>query len=274
MKKTKRSNLFRVSVFLLVMTTATAIWGCGEQDFMKRSPSDDNAQDKSVVQTEWKSEDSQDMPIENKLHGKRSSVSNPLAIEDTTVLSTQDRYLVQIGAFLNRNNAERLVERLKKKGTPASFTVSENNVKQWHIVRIGAFQDKKKALEVARRYSSTENAESAVLLNGKVVKLFKSDEEISPMRMGSRQMKRSAKNDRFTFQVGGLMTRAAAKKQNSNLSKQGYSPYIFKVADSINQETWYTVRMGRFYTIDEAADAAAKFAGEEDIPTKALLITK
>ena len=248
--------------------------GC-DRGIMSKSSPEEGAQDKSVVQTEWKNEGTANMSAKEMLPAEKPADSNPLGVEQNSPMSAESEYVVQIGAFLNRNNADRLVEKLNKKGFPATLSVSEKSVKKWHIVRIGAFNVKKEAVEAAGRYTSSENSDSVVLLNGKVVKLVKpGDEEMSAGASTERKRKRTSKNDRFTFQVGGLMSKAAAKKQESKLQKKGYSPYITEMTSTINNEIWYTVRIGKFYTIDEAANAAANFAAKENIPTKADLVMR
>jgi len=270
MKKTKLTATNKVSVFLLVIGLAGSLVGCDYLPMMSQSSSEDDAQGKSVVQTEWKNEETTDLPAEKMLPSEKSTDSNSVSVEQNNSMSARDRYVVQIGAFLDRNNADRLVKKLNKKGIPANLIVSEKSVKTWHIVRIGDFDDKTKAVKAAGLYTASEKSDSVVLRNDKVVQLVKADGEAS----SNRKVRRSSKNDRFTFQVGGLMTKAAAKKQQSKLQKKGYSPYISKITSTINDELWYTVRIGQFFTIDEAANAAANFAAKEDIPTKADLVMK
>ena len=277
MKKTKLTAISRVSVFLLIFGLASALVGCDKWQKMSRSSSEDGAQDNTVVQTEWKNENTTNMSAEKMLPAEKTAASNPVKIEQNNSVLNPDKYVVQIGAFLDRNNADRLVKKLNKKGIPANLIVLEKSVKTWHIVRIGDFDDKTKAVKAAGLYTASENSDSVVMHNGKVVQLVRPDGKMMPADAsapGKGMVRRSAKNDRFTFQVGGLMTKAAAKKQKSKLLKKGYSPYISKISSTINDELWYTVRIGEFFTIDEAANAAAKFAAKEDIPTRADLVMK
>ena len=275
MKKKKRNISLKVSVQIIVIGFMSMAWGCGEPDLIPESPSEEKALESSVVQTEWKDERSVDKTAGQKMRLDTLSTSNPLSVEQAGSQSVQDMYVVQIGAFLNKDNAERRVAGLKRKGIPATMIISEKDVKRWHIVRIGAFKNRKDAIDTAGRFSAEEMTDSAVLYNGKVVKLLKSGGRMPPIQAsGSGSRQRSSKYDRFTFQAGGLMSQTAAKKQSAKLGKKGYSPFIVKVPDTVNKETWYAIRIGRFYTIDEAAEAAAKFAAKEDIPTKAQRFSK
>ena len=80
--------------------------------------------------------------------------------------------------------------------------------------------------------------------------------------------------DRFTFQVGGLRTKDNAIKHKIDLQKRGYSPYIQKTYNEQSKEVWYSVRIGYYDSIDIAAEAAATFTTNEQIPAKAAIVTK
>ncbi len=71
---------------------------------------------------------------------------------------------------------------------------------------------------------------------------------------------------KYSFQVGGLRTHANAQQQKGLLKKRGYAPFIVKIDGPHDKEVWYSLRIGYFVSIEEAADAASQFSTKEDIP--------
>jgi cell division septation protein DedD len=72
-------------------------------------------------------------------------------------------YSVQVGAFISRNLAQKLVGTLRQKGYPAIiFEITDPKTRTWHTVRIGDFPSREAAIQKADEFTSREKMESAV----------------------------------------------------------------------------------------------------------------
>ena len=70
---------------------------------------------------------------------------------------------VQVGAFRNRKQSEKLVRALKEKGYPAGILpVTDAKARTWYTVRIGDYPSRDMALQQADAFTSREKMESAV----------------------------------------------------------------------------------------------------------------
>jgi cell division septation protein DedD len=72
-------------------------------------------------------------------------------------------YSVQVGAFLDRRNAEATVAKLRKKGyAPYITVVWDLSKRQWHTVRLGNFSSEDAAVKLADELRKKERMEAAV----------------------------------------------------------------------------------------------------------------
>ena len=62
-----------------------------------------------------------------------------------------------------------------------------------------------------------------------------------------------------SFQVGGLFSKTHANRLAGKLKKMGYPTRLVKLQDLARQDWWYVVRVGHFYTPEEAGEAAEIF---------------
>ena len=74
----------------------------------------------------------------------------------------------------------------------------------------------------------------------------------------------------FSIQIGGLRTEKDALKFKAFLNKKGYAPYSVQVKSPHGKDVWFALRIGRYVSIDEAADAANEFMHRENIPAQAV----
>jgi len=72
------------------------------------------------------------------------------------------RYIVQVGAFLSRENAERLSAKLAAKGYTAEVMGLRHRDKDWHAVLVGSFPEAAPAFELARAYREGEKSAAVV----------------------------------------------------------------------------------------------------------------
>jgi general secretion pathway protein A len=70
---------------------------------------------------------------------------------------------IQVGAFINPDNAKRLVEKLKAKGYPVQVFSAKDSVDRfWYTVRIGDYPSEEAAKNKADAFSALEKIETAV----------------------------------------------------------------------------------------------------------------
>lgn len=96
----------------------------------------------------------------------------------------------------------------------------------------------------------------------------------SPMPASSPKAKKTVKTEKtsappassapFTIQFGAFRTKAYADNLIADLQKRGYKPYLVDKMDA-NHKPLYLVRMGRFQTRIEVADAVARFKEKENM---------
>ena len=274
----RKISLFKSKKLLSVgfdLILAVSFFACDSSRKIPSFLSPGESQNSTVIQTEWKNTDSSQEDMK-QTGGVQDSVSAnfPLPQEKTggpgaQLIEDQGKYIVQVGAFLNKNNAKKLIKQLRKKGYQPTLTVNHSSNKQWNIVRIGSFEHKSKALEAAKAFSENQKMESIIFLHNAIVKTFRNDSgKTVGDKKGFSQTSSFSKEKRYTFQVGGLLTNSVAKKQKRSLRKKGYSPYIAKIKNE-NSDIWYVVRIGNYGTIDAAAAAAGRFFEKENFPAHA-----
>lgn len=100
---------------------------------------------------------------------KRISIKEPSAetVNETTSVrpasSSKVTHSVQVGAFLNPENAKKLVEKLKAKGYRAQiFSAKDSEDQFWYTVRIGDYTSKEAAKTNADAFTALEKIETAV----------------------------------------------------------------------------------------------------------------
>jgi cell division protein FtsN len=72
------------------------------------------------------------------------------------------RLAIQVGAFLQKSNAEKLADQLKHSGYNSQIVLAGVGSKQWNIVRVGPYQDWDEATQIAAQLSR-EQAGPAVI---------------------------------------------------------------------------------------------------------------
>ncbi|MCP4754026.1 MAG: SPOR domain-containing protein [Proteobacteria bacterium] len=275
MMKTNSFFQLKKRLFIgLVIALSIALYACDSTEEEFQDVTEEEIQESGVVRTEWKNTDSADTGMEESADDNKTAQPQPPPREKSLEGGTMGKgnYMVQVGAFLNKNNARRLIERLQEKGYNPTLNVSDATVKQWNIVRIGAYGDKRQAMDAAKAFSENENMESVVVRNNSIVKRQKAKvKKAVGEKVGSRKPT-SSTSRKYAFQVGGLRTNTNALKYKMELKKNGYSPYVVKTKDAHTKDVWYAVRIGNFDTIEDAAEAATKFTEKANLPAKAGLI--
>ena len=90
--------------------------------------------------------------------------SNPRKTTKEDYFTTKMTHSVQVGAFLDKKNAERITSILRKKGYDAQMIIFKDSKKRiWHTVRIGEYPSSEVAKEYADVFTFKEKLESAVV---------------------------------------------------------------------------------------------------------------
>ena len=70
---------------------------------------------------------------------------------------------VQVGAFLDQNEANRLLKDIERKGyAPSFFSGRDAEARQWYAVRIGAYSDRQQAANAAVNFTRQEKLKAVV----------------------------------------------------------------------------------------------------------------
>jgi cell division protein FtsN len=69
---------------------------------------------------------------------------------------------IQVGAFLDKANADKLVERLKDAGYAPQIVLGGRPPRQWNFVRVGPYHDWDEASQIAAVISRNEDTEAVV----------------------------------------------------------------------------------------------------------------
>lgn len=289
MPSLRYSKKFLIIGLFIVFTS----WftGCDKIPFIQNSGEEDVGK-QGIIQADW--QDNQENEVDLSEPDKGGAGSNqmvqtpsPVKVEPSTTLPKKPAqvsnqhagFAVQIGAFLQPDNATRLISKLKKKGYTPNLVIVETPAKKWNLVRIGSYKTKKGAVKAARKFTTAESMETAVVKDRTIIKMqAKSDQSIKMEKVSIEKSMpvtvAKFEPEQFTFQVGGLRTKGNANKHKAALKKQGYAPYIKKIINRQSNETWYSIRIGTYNSIDLAAEAASEFTAKESIPAQAVSVNQ
>jgi rare lipoprotein A len=92
-----------------------------------------------------------------------SVVAPPLAVGGSAAASPSEPLFVQVGAFAERANASKLVDRLKVNGFVNAFVVTDDGRRPLHRVRIGPLRDAREFDDVRARLRSLGLGESQLV---------------------------------------------------------------------------------------------------------------
>lgn len=83
--------------------------------------------------------------------------------EEAAVAPEPEYVTVQVGVFLDQNDASRLLKEIEGKGyTPTFFTGRDAEARQWYAVRIGMYSDKHQAASAAANFTKQEGMKAVV----------------------------------------------------------------------------------------------------------------
>ncbi|MBU3916288.1 SPOR domain-containing protein [bacterium] len=267
-----RNINFMMLVFLLLFGVLSSCESSSESE--KTSP-----EQEIVVQTEWKPDNSIGKEEQEADTSNLQNTPSKQKENNDPFFDNPEIYTIQVGSFIDRSNAEKLLKYLTNKGYSSKIAVTKSKEKQWNIVRIGPFSTKSTAVMTANKISKVEKLDAIIFFNNKIIQnvstkrnsLKKTENTRVPLKNTPRNVNqiKSDKNAKFSFQVGGLHIQSVAMKHTASLLTKGYPAFTFKEKGKTDNDVWYSVRIGYFKTIVDAVNAAAKFTAIEDIPAQA-----
>ena len=101
-------------------------------------------------------------------HQSKKIVQNSLAVDtDRPVMGREKRYTLQVGSFMEKNAAQKLVAKLVGKGYPAYLVKAQLAIQDIRYrVRVGSFGDKTQAKALAERLEKEEGLKSFIAYAG------------------------------------------------------------------------------------------------------------
>lgn len=95
--------------------------------------------------------------------GDISEIKQPktASVADFPETDPDGKYTVQIASFKKIDNAHRYVKQLKNKGYPAFITKALIKDSTWYRVRVGTFNDRKKACKYSKMIKNKEKLKTA-----------------------------------------------------------------------------------------------------------------
>lgn len=110
-----------------------------------------------------------------RVTSKRAQAAPPVSQEDGELKIIQEAepaaneaaevsaFSVQVGVFLDENDAHQLVRQLQKKGyTPIVLAASDDESRLWYAVRIGTYTNKTEATQAASNIAGQEKLKAVV----------------------------------------------------------------------------------------------------------------
>ena len=92
-----------------------------------------------------------------------ASEAAPASATGDRATDSSGAFTVQVGVFLEHNEASRLLKEMERKGyAPSFFADRDAEDRQWYTVRIGAYSDKDQAANAAANFTKQEKIKAVV----------------------------------------------------------------------------------------------------------------
>ena len=92
-----------------------------------------------------------------------TSEAPPASATGDQATDSSSGFTVQVGVFLEHNDASRLLKEMERKGyAPSFFADRDAEDRQWYTVRIGAYSDKDQAQNAAANFMKQEKIKAVV----------------------------------------------------------------------------------------------------------------
>jgi cell division protein FtsN len=101
--------------------------------------------------------------LSEKANQEAAVASPPASAGSDNSVGNSTTFTVQVGVFLEQNEASRLLKEMERKGySPSFFADRDSEDRQWYAVRIGAYSDKDQAANAAANFSKQERIKAVV----------------------------------------------------------------------------------------------------------------
>lgn len=85
------------------------------------------------------------------------------SVNDDNAAAEPEYVTVQVGVFLDEDEAGRLLKQIERKGyAPTFFSGRDAEARQWYAVRIGAYSDRQQAANAAANFTREEKMKAVV----------------------------------------------------------------------------------------------------------------
>jgi DedD protein len=91
-----------------------------------------------------------------------AAAAQPTAQASAAVEAPSVQLSIQVGAFIDKANADKLVERLKEAGYAPQIVLGGHPPRRWNFVRVGPYHDWSEASQIAAVISRDEDTEAVV----------------------------------------------------------------------------------------------------------------
>ena len=98
------------------------------------------------------------------VNGGIEIIQEAAADASSEAIASEPEYVtVQVGVFLNQDDANRLLKDIERKGySPSFFSGHDAEARQWYAVRIGAYSDRQQAANAAANFTRQEKMKATV----------------------------------------------------------------------------------------------------------------
>lgn len=164
-------------------------------------------------------------------------------------------FSVQIASLGTQSQADKLVEKLERRGYPVFIKKVQIGGKTYFRVHCGPFNKRQEALSFKSMFAAKEKME------GIIAKHPVSKKTASSPESSTRTAEKVSKRGSFTVQIASLNSVDEAEKMVRRFESLGYPVYYYKT--TIKGRTRFRVRCGAFNTRKEAEAFREKLAKKE-----------
>ncbi|MGE4297222.1 MAG: SPOR domain-containing protein [Desulfovibrionaceae bacterium] len=172
----------------------------------------------------------------------QDAASSDAAADGKAATDGPGDFLVQVGSFLGKQNADRLAHALLEKGYSSGvMTRVDDRERTWFMVYVGRYPDKK-AANAAVEKIRTEEKVGALVIRASTG----SAARYEPLQTV------------YSVQAGSFLSEGAALKLVKQLKNQGFDACYYHLYDDADKQ-WYVAQVGDFADKKDAEAAAAAY---------------
>ena len=128
----------------------------------------------SIVHTDWDHKKAQQQSRKRSPKADQSTAKSVTSKTKKQITpANKDTFQLQLGAFVNEGNANKLIKRIEKKGYQPYIEDSEFKGKKWHFVKIGPYRRQKDAVLTAQKLTPYLKSDIIILKNKALLERIK-----------------------------------------------------------------------------------------------------